>query len=149
MTERFIIHPASIGSIIIDANTGLWWQTDYATGKTWQQAIDYAESLNTQEYAGYSDWRLPTIEELITLINYKRFDPASDFPDMPSDWFWSSSSEASKLGVYRPLVDSAFSQTESLNYTLYAWSTSFYYGTVFYSGKVGGGKVRCVRDGRR
>ena len=74
--------------IVTDTKTGLVWQKTYKSGKTWQQALDYCENLT---YAGYSDWRLPDKNELVSLVNYEKYDPASDFPDMPSQYFWSSS----------------------------------------------------------
>ena len=64
------------------------WQKDYVSGKTWKEALSYCENLT---YAGYSDWRLPNRNELASLINYDNVSPASDFPDMPSLEFWSSS----------------------------------------------------------
>ena len=64
------------------------WQKEYETGKTWQNALKYCEDLT---YAGYNDWRLPNKNELATLLNYdKTAAPYSDFPDMPSNYFWAS-----------------------------------------------------------
>ena len=85
--------PAENGDIVVtDSASGLIWQKTYETNKTWQEALAYCENL---EYAGYSDWRLPNRNELMSLINYDRFNPASDFPDMPEDIaFWSSTSFA-------------------------------------------------------
>ncbi|MBQ3368539.1 DUF1566 domain-containing protein [bacterium] len=74
--------------VLTDSTTGLMWQKDYVSGKTWKEALSYCENLT---YAGYSDWRLPNRNELASLINYDNVSPASDFPDMPSLEFWSSS----------------------------------------------------------
>lgn len=74
--------------IVTDTKEGLIWQKTYVTNKTWQEALSYCETLT---YAGYSGWRLPNKNELASLVNYEKYGPASDFPDMPSQDFWSSS----------------------------------------------------------
>ena len=73
--------------IITDNETGLIWQKTYET-KNFSEALSYCENLS---YAGHNDWRLPNINELISLINYEEVSPASDFPDMPNIIFGSSS----------------------------------------------------------
>ena len=37
----------------------------------WWTAFDYVDSLNTRHYGGRSDWRLPNINELESLVNYQ------------------------------------------------------------------------------
>ena len=109
--------------IVTDTETGLIWQKTYVSSKTWQQALDYCENLT---YAGYTDWRLPNKNELASLVNYAKYGPASDFPDMPSDgWFWSSST----------FVGS----------TNRAWHVYFTHGPVSYDSKTNDNDVRCVR----
>jgi len=115
--------------LVWDKQTDLVWQKDYATNMNWEQAIAYAVLLNMQHSGGYDDWRLPTIEELTTLISYKRSHPASDFPGMPFDWFWSSSSYA--------------------YYASLAWYVNGCYGYVGNGDKTSGGAARCVRGERR
>ncbi len=44
----------------IDPNTDLEWQLIEPDKMNWQDATDYADQL---EYAGFNDWRLPTIDE--------------------------------------------------------------------------------------
>ncbi|MDX9805477.1 MAG: DUF1566 domain-containing protein, partial [bacterium] len=73
----------------------------------------------------YSDWRLPNIEELKTLIDDTIYSPASTFPGMPSSLFWSSSSR--------------------VNYTSYAWLVNFSNGNVDYGSKTLDYYARCVR----
>lgn len=74
---------------VTDINTGLTWQKFESTERTWQETIDYAEDLN---FAGRGDWRIPSLRELETLINRDKYKPASDFPNMPPLYLWSSSS---------------------------------------------------------
>ena len=54
----------------IDYDTGLMWQKEivdncYGLYYTWDLAVGYCDSL---ELAGFSDWRLPTISELRSLV---------------------------------------------------------------------------------
>lgn len=50
-------------------DTGLLWQRRGAGFPvTWQQAKDYVEYLNSRTWQGYSTWRLPTLEELYSLL---------------------------------------------------------------------------------
>ena len=69
--------------VVVDTLTGLQWQyadadvPDY--GNAWKDALDYCENL---EYAGFSDWRLPNKDELMTIVDCGRSDPASAFPDI-------------------------------------------------------------------
>ena len=123
--SRFVVsEPVAAELVVTDLVTGLMWDKDYATGKTWQQALEYCEDRN---HAGETDWRLPNRNELMSLVSYERYSPASDFPDMPSQWFWSSSS-----GAYGPAN---------------AWGVKFNYGYVGSDGEPDAGYVRCVRLG--
>jgi len=83
---------------VTDNVTGLMWPKD-STGlgcwngqtATWTEAIDYCEVL---DFAGYTDWRLPNIRELASLINYGRVGPAIDtavFTNTDSGaYYWTS-----------------------------------------------------------
>ena len=97
----------------------LEWQADVPDRRfTWQEAKDYAASLG-------DGWRLPTMHELLSLVDYSKRNPAcSVFPDCPSEWFWSSS---------------AYSGSAS-----YAWVVDFNYGYTSFA-DVGVHRVRCVR----
>ena len=70
-----------------DSDTNLLWQKEPVSGKTWQDALVYCEGL---ESAGYSDWRLPNRNELASLVDYSKSDPASSFPGMTSNEYWVS-----------------------------------------------------------
>ncbi|MBN1421343.1 MAG: DUF1566 domain-containing protein [Planctomycetes bacterium] len=58
----------------------------------WCDALRYCEGLT---FAGYDDWRLPNIRELLSIVDYGRWDPAIDpvFRALPA-WHWSSESGA-------------------------------------------------------
>ena len=82
----------SIGNeyIVHDKSTGLFWQKDSVSGKSWRKALEYCENL---AYAGYTDWRLPNKNELITLLDYSKTDEIlSSFPDIQLEVLWSSTS---------------------------------------------------------
>jgi serine/threonine-protein kinase len=54
--------------LVHDFSTGLTWQrSGTAFPVTWHQAESYVARLNAQAFGGYSDWRLPTLPELLTL----------------------------------------------------------------------------------
>ena len=60
---------------ITDNATGLMWQkTGSSRTRTWARAQEYVEGLNKYEFAGYSDWRLPTIEEFASLLDRKKIN---------------------------------------------------------------------------
>lgn len=80
--------------VVIDYATGLMWQQDGpADPMTWQDTRSYIAQLNTTQYAGYSDWRLPTIEELASLLEPEKQQEnlylASVFGSTPL-WCWSA-----------------------------------------------------------
>lgn len=55
---------------ITDEATGLMWmQDDRDEALNWEDALGYAEN---KEYAGYSDWRLPDVKELQSIVDYSR-----------------------------------------------------------------------------
>lgn len=56
---------------VTDLVTGLMWQQDPGQKMTYDQAVANASSFNL---AGYADWRLPTIEELYSLILFDGTD---------------------------------------------------------------------------
>jgi hypothetical protein len=60
-------------NVVLDHATGLMWQqSGSSTGMTWREAKAYVKRLNQERFAGYSDWRLPTIEELASLLEFTR-----------------------------------------------------------------------------
>ena len=58
---------------VTDLNTGLMWQQGVDDKMTLDEALDGASSF---DLAGYSDWRVPTIKELYSLIIFSGVDPS-------------------------------------------------------------------------
>lgn len=56
---------------ITDLVTGLMWQSDPGSKKYWSIAVEDASKCRT---GGYSDWRMPTIKELYSLIDFSGED---------------------------------------------------------------------------
>ncbi len=63
---------------VTDSSTGLMWaQNDSGKGMNWKDALAYAEG---SELAGYTDWRLPNIKELQSIVDYTRSPATTGSP---------------------------------------------------------------------
>lgn len=91
-----------------DRVTGLvWQQAGSAFPGSWIRARDYITALNRSAHAGITTWRLPTIEELITILRPpspgvelclpSQFDPVQR-------WLWSADRKSFTAAYY---VDTA------------------------------------------
>ncbi len=75
------------GLSVFDNVTGLIWQRSPDSDRdgdididdkfTWTEAQAYPAALNAEVYGGYDDWRLPTIKELYSLIDFRGMDPSA------------------------------------------------------------------------
>jgi hypothetical protein len=88
---------------ITDNLTGLMWeQTPSTTAMLWADAINHAATVGT---AGYTDWRLPNINELGSLQHCGEYDTNDYLHDqgfsatMVSDVWWTSTSYAGNPGI--------------------------------------------------
>jgi hypothetical protein len=65
----------------------------------WSNAIINSEAL---VYAGFSDWRLPNVKELQSIVDYSVYSPSINgtfFPGTQSDYYWSGTTKASSTGT--------------------------------------------------
>lgn len=108
---------------------------DEKTGLTWQRYVDpddyeWAEAKQYCMQLGLDGggWRLPTVKELLTLVDPTRADPAIDpkvFPLTPDRNFWSATQLAKATAV--------------------AWYVDFGYGHADYTSNIQEYRVRCVK----
>lgn len=129
---RFITKTLDGDDVVIDLATGLMWAADgNAAGckngsiTTWGGALSYAEAL---DFAGFTDWRLPNIRELFSIVDFGRYNPAIDetfFRSTYSEEYWSS--------------------TTFTDYTGAAWYILFTVGLTTYQAKYQPNRLRCVR----
>ena len=113
--------------VVIDKKLHLIWHDDSrakSVKKKWKDAKAYCKDLT---FAGYSDWHLPTIDELESITDTSRYNPAIKrvFKNVVSSDYFSSSLYAS--------------DSEG------AWGVSFSDGGLFLYGKAVEFYVRCVR----
>ena len=134
-TPRFKI--SDDGKVVLDQHTGLQWMR-CAVGQNWtgntcagianRYTWDQASNLELS-HAGLDGWRLPTVDELQGLVEYRMFNPAIDphaFPNTPMSNFWSSSEAAYDL--------------------FYAWTVNFANGFSNWRHKRQRFESRMVRD---
>ena len=58
---------------ITDSSTSLTWsKSDSGTRMNWEDALAWVQEKNAENYLGYSDWRLPNIKELQSIVDYER-----------------------------------------------------------------------------
>jgi hypothetical protein len=118
------------GDMVRDHSTGLIWTRDHiGDGRMpWSDAEKAAAGCTL---GGFSYWRLPTIKELLTLVDYERHDPAIDTDAFKcrSDWYWSSTPWHGSPGGC-------------------AWGVFFDYGRASWYHHSGSGFVRAVRVGQ-
>lgn len=97
------------GATVTDDATGLvWQQSDGGTTRNFDDAISYCEGLSL---AGQTDWRLPNIKELNSIVDYSRAPDTDSAPALNSiftassfsneegitdyGWYWSSTTHVS------------------------------------------------------
>ncbi len=113
------------GTVTDNVTDLLWQKTDDNTTRTWDNAWAYCQGLSPD---GKTNWRLPSANELMSIVHYGLYDPAIDsfaFPETNSSYYWSATTYASGSGSAR-LVN-------------------FANGVVYFYKKSNTNYVRCVR----
>ncbi len=86
------------GEVVYDGVSGLMWQQGGSSDNMiYEDAKTYISRLNQEKFAGYADWRLPTLEEAMSLMapvendDGRYIDPVFD---SHQDWIWTSDKES-------------------------------------------------------
>ena len=110
---------------VTDNNTGLiWHKLDDDVDKTWDEAVSYCAD---PPFGESSDWRLPTIQELVNILDHSTYNPAINtvFSENDSSLFHSSTEKAGENND--------------------SWFVHFRYGMTAYYAKTSKASVYCVR----
>ncbi len=128
----------SNSGVITDSASGIQWQADASNNSeniahlSWQDAIDNCERLALDG----GGWRLPNKNELLSIVDYGKSEPATHeiFKNttMSKSSYWSS---------YWTSTTSMFN-----NYPTFAKQVNFYSGNLDHANKPNKAYVRCVRD---
>ena len=136
------------GATVYDQVTGLTWEHspdttgDSALTKadklTYANALAHCAAHSTASYQGYSDWRLPTIKELYSLIRFNGVDPSgysgtdtsglTPFIDITYFQFAYGQTSAGER-----IIDSQYASS-----TVYAASANKVFGVNFADGRIKG-----------
>ena len=100
---------------VTDRATGLMWaKSDSGQGLNWQAALAWAQQKNAEKFLGHADWRLPSVKELQSLVDYTQSPDTTQLPainavfhcttitneahqaDYP--FYWSATTHASLMG---------------------------------------------------
>ncbi len=133
---------------ITDDLTGLMWTQDAnAPGdstcnpnisKIWQGALEHVKCLNTNKYKGYSDWRIPNVIELESLVNAGYMEDDESPNSSNADWLINQGFNKVQAGWYWTSTNSISSKTS-------AYVINMIKGDVFYYNKTNGFYVWPVR----
>lgn len=85
----------------VDTKTKLWWSDKEVKEAIWEDAVNYCEDL---EIGGFKGWRLPTSNELYSLVDVTKANPAiqDGFENIVFGYFnqyWTSTVDKKGLAV--------------------------------------------------
>jgi uncharacterized protein DUF1566 len=135
---RFTVLPAFANEAVLDKETGLVWQKAPAADVfTWARAQLHCNVATTGNRLG---WRLPTIQELASLV-----DPSAASPMLPAHHPFENVQTHVQFIFYWSITTSPFFPDGSG-----AWLMNFDFGPVSFTttSKLGSGLAWCVRGGQ-
>ena len=85
-------------AVVKDFLSGLMWTKDATPARfprTWKEAFEYVDQMNTTYSYGYDDWRLPDRYELFSLISHSQVNPSlpanHPFTNVFAGYYWTYS----------------------------------------------------------
>ncbi|MBF0554834.1 MAG: DUF1566 domain-containing protein [Nitrospirae bacterium] len=117
--------------VITDPVSGLQWPTAGETPtigkcaggpKNWNNAFLYVNCLNSLNYFGHNDWRLPEKREILSLYNNLIVKRSSKIVQT-NVWFWSSTTYTNDPleAWYVDMFDGSTGGGNKTNVTCYVW----------------------------
>lgn len=101
VTHRYRAEAIADAAVVTDAATGLMWQkaASATDQNTFPELAAYIEQLNAQKFAGFTDWRVPTLLEAMTLlepaaVNERHLDPVFT----GGNFIWTADTAGSERG---------------------------------------------------
>lgn len=123
-----IVSANSLPDVVVDKVNHIYWQDNQESmesSEDWDDAVSYCSNLVLD---GMKEWRLPTFQELLSIVDFGRVHPAINkaFEYTNDDTYWSA--------------------TEFALTSARAWIIDFRTGESFYSYTSTNHTVRCVKD---
>jgi hypothetical protein len=111
---------------VTDRASGLMWSKgDSAKGMNWQDALAWVQKKNAEKFLGHGDWRLPSVKELQSIVDYARSPETTHSPAMDPIFICTTITNAAHQADY-----------------------PFYWSATTHSGLQGGGAAMYVAFGR-
>ncbi len=157
----------------VDSATGLIWEVknaqNYDSRYTFDEAQEYAKGLNRKHYNDSGNWRVPTIEELMTLGSAQLFDYREKSVKYSTRQSWKekiANTKNGRLFVKKPLSGFMNKQIETWYWSSTAvnnfqknlseksvermteagWTVNFFEGGNYHNTKTQKNSVICVRN---
>ncbi len=108
------------GLVVLVRTTGLkWQQSGSAKYKTFSDAQAYIDELNRNRFAGHSNWRLPTLEEAMSLMESERKSGGlyiDSIFKITQDWIWTSDKYDVSAAWYVSFTNGFCSSSDFFNF---------------------------------
>lgn len=142
LPDQTALFSAKEWDCVLDGQTKLYWESKYPLGGglrdvnnlyRWTDIASYADQLNAASVCGFNDWRIPTWQELLTLLsqntpiyidpgffaNSALLDPAFGVPAGSVNYWSGTATQSDANYIWSVDFAEAMSQPVSINTPLY------------------------------